>query len=390
MPSKLSIRFFVIFLSALVVSGALLDARPAGAAERYRVIKNPVKSIIGHSDSVWINHVLTKRARVITASSDKTIKIWDILSGKKIMTMRGLRGVPTALAVNDAQTQLAVGNVAGDVAVWNLNHGKILYLFKGDGSVWIRSKDSKKGLVETKSRRKVKLDKNKKPIRVEHSTVGGLAFLEDGKSLAIGRNDGRIEIWDKLNKEKFFGGVANPEHIQTLEGITAGVTSMVKPGPGSKNLLAGYSNGSVYFWALSSIDKDKDKETIKAAVELFHLRGEISALSVAPDSQMIAAGSSRYWVGVYDRGLRKLLWKKRVHKKRVNTVAFARGNAIVLSGGGDKKIFISDATGGKKLSSTSMSDAVLSLSVYEDGAKVAASAGAKSRKEVSLHKVSAK
>ena len=45
--------------------------------------------LVGHSNSVYGRRLLARRPRLATASADKTVRIWDVATGRTVQTLTG-------------------------------------------------------------------------------------------------------------------------------------------------------------------------------------------------------------------------------------------------------------------------------------------------------------
>ena len=59
-----------------------------------------VATLEGHSKDVWCVAMFPDGRRVVSASDDKTLKVWDVVTGKCVATLQGHRsGVRCGVAV---------------------------------------------------------------------------------------------------------------------------------------------------------------------------------------------------------------------------------------------------------------------------------------------------
>ena len=84
------------------------DLLVAGQAEA-------AKALFGHIEGVWA--VAGDKFRVVSASHDRTIKIWDRDNGTCQTTLVGHRGAVTCLALAD--DKIVSGSDDGDVKIWD-------------------------------------------------------------------------------------------------------------------------------------------------------------------------------------------------------------------------------------------------------------------------------
>jgi transcription initiation factor TFIID subunit 5 len=75
---------------------------------------------------------------VATASSDRTVRLWDVATGECVRLMGGLRNSsPTSLAMSPDGRQVACGTDEGPIHVWDLGSARRVATLSGHvGPVW--------------------------------------------------------------------------------------------------------------------------------------------------------------------------------------------------------------------------------------------------------------
>jgi WD40 repeat protein len=182
------------------------------------------------------------------------IKLWDVITGKEIRTLKGHSFAVLSLAFAADGKTLASGSADGTVKLWDVATGKELRTFKG-GTEFVTS----------------------------------VTFIADAKTLVSGHGGvdnqgkpiaGEVKLWD----------VATGKELQTLKGHKAGVFSVAITADG-KMLASGSGDGTVKLWDVS------------AGMELCSLKGHTGAVySVAftADGKTLASGSADQLVKLWD------------------------------------------------------------------------------------------
>ena len=63
-----------------------------------------LETMFGHIEGVW--DVDMDKLRIVSASHDRTIKLWDRSSGRCLHTLVGHRGAVTSIALGDDKVSL--------------------------------------------------------------------------------------------------------------------------------------------------------------------------------------------------------------------------------------------------------------------------------------------
>jgi WD40 repeat protein len=271
------------------------------------------------------------------AEKDKTIKLWDVESGRLIKSFIGHSSGVRSIAVSKDGT-IASGSFDKTIKIWELD-GTLKYTLTGhNGYIW------------------------------------SVAISPDGKTLVSGSEDKTIKVWNLVNGEL----------IRTLEGYKDAVLSVCIAEGSDSQLIAGTTVGFLKLWNLetghpisSSGRSDElvpqwsvacgpkrpqgiyfarstgDGQVIIDMEDGYnintHSKGAIYGISLSPRENILASTTSEGQVNIWDvtwRGNQDVSWSDILitslygHNASVVSIAFSPDGKLLASGGFDQKITI--------------------------------------------------
>ncbi|MDH6098149.1 hypothetical protein NWP21_04690 [Anabaenopsis sp. FSS-46] len=253
-------------------------------------------TLTGHSDDVNSVGFSPDGQTLASRSGDKTIKLWDVRTGKLRHTLTGhshsvnyVGFSPDSVGFSPDGQTLASGSVDYTIKLWDVNTGKVRHTLTGhSNSVWsVGFSPDGQTLASGSEDYTIKLwDMNTGKVRhtlTGHSSVvDSVAFSPDGQTLASGSWDKTIKLWD----------VTTGKELHTLTGHSDWVRS-VGFSPDGQTLASGSDDKTIKLWDVTT------------GRELHTLTGhsdQVSSVGFSPDGQTLASGS-------YDNTIK--LWRLR-------------------------------------------------------------------------------
>lgn len=256
-----------------------------------------------------------------TASGDKTIGVWNALTGEKERTLTGHDGLVSSVAFSPDGEFLASGGNDGMIRVWNASDGT---------------------------------EHSSHPAK---SAISALAFSPDGKHLASGGSDQTILVW------KFPMSDRPTLVVQGHTGIVTSVAFMLK----GQCLVSGSADRTVRIW-------DAEDGT-----ELRRFRGhraEVTSVAVSPGDRVVVSTGRDWQINLWDVSVSQEATVCGGHQHHVHRVAFSSDGKRVASTSDDETVKIWDTSNGNEvLTFRNHSSATVGVAFSPDGKLVASGSG---------------
>jgi len=323
-----------------------LGARPAQAAAVGPPADAPLPMLDTGGHMAKINAIaFTPDGRqLVSASDDKTIRVWDLASGKTVRTIRGESapgpaGKVFAMALSPDGKWLAAGGKfhpsdakAGSVIrLYEFASGKLVALLKG-----------------------------------HESTVYGLAFSPDSSRLVSGQGgqNAFAIIWDSGLRGGSF--VARPKLLHRLEGHKAQIYAVGFSPDGSRAVTGSFDH-NLRLWRVTD------------GKEIAHMPGhgdKVYSIAVAPNGIVASgdlSGEIRLWDGRDGRSLRTM----GKQKTAVGALSFSPDGKLLLSGIGSvpTNCHVYDVANGKEIVAYSGHDNLVIATAFSPDGRWAATGG---------------
>ena len=279
-----------------------------------------IESFDEHSDSISVGGLAFSPDSQLLASAsyDGTVRIWDLISAKAPMVLKGHTNRVEAIAFSPNGEILGTGSSDLSIRLWSCKTGQTTNVLSG-----------------------------------HENAVLSLLFTEDGKELVSTSIDRTLRIWD----------IDSGVNLRVLQGHTSSVTDVAYD---NGIIYSSGNNGKIFRW-----DERKTR-----SMRIFDIDNEALSVAITPDGSRLAIGYSSGNLAMYSLPEVKFIWKlERAHSNYINRIAFSPDNMLLASGSYDNSVILWRAKDGTKIETLKgHQDAIYSLSFSKNG-EMLASAG---------------
>jgi WD40 repeat protein len=370
--------------------------------------RTTLNTIFGHKGSVNTLVITPDDSKFISGSSDSTIKIWDLATGKELRTLTGhSKGVNT-LAITPDGSKLVSGSCDSTIKIWDLTKEKLSFFPTNHNS------DVSKLLVMSNNRRLVSASYDStikvwdflKGQEIETLTGHGKeiknAVVSSDDLLAISSSeDQTIKVWDIVKGKELFtfsNDTVVEKVIYNNQVILGGFAGNIIIFDLIKNKPFTLLNGFCHYFKHSKIVITRDRKyslfqdteglkmwSLVRGKELGKVAtnwGTITMLTISSDNSRIIIGYNNGTLQISQFCLRwRLHFKadqqkasiiKYAHKDSITSIAITPDNCYIISGSLDKLIKVWHLDTGECLYTFINDTPITAIVISPDGKKVIA------------------
>lgn len=254
-----------------------------------------VSIMSGHTGPILQLAFSEEGETIFTASTDKTIGVFDTMTGQRIKRMKGHTGMVNSVAVSSSGKPLVVSG--GDdchVRVWDRRQRQPVHNFNSDFQ------------------------------------VTAVSFNNDSQQVISAGIDNDLKIWD-LRKSALETTAVG--HTDTVTGMSLS--------PDGNYVLTNAMDSTARIWDIRPFCVgERCVKVFKGHSHNFEKN--LLHCAWSPDGSMVSAGSADRNVYVWEVASRKILYKLPGHMGSVNDVDFHRVEPIIMSVGSDKQIYLGE------------------------------------------------
>ena len=318
----------------------------------------PLPPLLGHTSDVYHVTVTPDGAKIISASEDKTIRVWDASTGSELQVLEGHTERAKSVTVTPDGSKIISASGDKTIRVWDASTGKELHILEGHtGSVH--------SVAVTPDGSKIISASGDRTVRVWDATTGevvkrltahtgevrSVTVTPDGAKIVSASEDKSVRVWD----------ASTGKVLQKLEGHVEQVLSVTVTPDGSK-IISASRDKTIRVWDAST---GKVLQKLKGHTDCVH------SVTVTPDGSKFISASGDKTIRVWDASTGKVLQKLEGHTGSIHGVTVTRYGTKIVSSSADSTVRVWDALTGKELPKLEgHTDCVQSVAVTPDGSQI--------------------
>jgi Tol biopolymer transport system component len=282
-----------------------------------------LRDLKGHTHVVRSIAFSPDGASLLSGSYDRSLKIWEVKSGKCLQSLTGHTDLVLSVAWSPTGQRIASGSY-DEIRIWDVASARCLHAIKSAGAVrsLAFSPDGQRlaaaGDDQTVRLWNVETGGEAASLAGHAERVFGIAFSPDGKMLASASGDKTVRLWN----------AASGQLIDTLTGHSASISCLAFA-PDGRWLATGSDDNNVMLWR---IGENQAYATLERHADAIY------AVAFSPDGKRLASGgadrSIKLWTLGGDGEPATLLG----HHNTVASLAFSPDGKALASSGYDEMV----------------------------------------------------
>lgn len=238
------------------------------------------RALAGHAGAVSLLRWSPDGKHLLTASLDKTLRLWDTAAGETITTFTGHSDTIVAAEWSPDRERLLTASADGTARLWDAETGKNLQILRG-----------------------------------HTAALTGVAWNRTGTAFFTYSRDGTVKIWDAQS--------GTPQ--ATLTGHTGGITSAAWS-PDDKKILTASTDKTAIIWDLA---------TATPLHKLLEHRGVVNNAAWSPNGTEVITVSQDSTACIWDVVRGKIQRKLFGHKGSIRSAVWLYNGTKVATAGDD-------------------------------------------------------
>ena len=285
------------------------------------------KTLTGHNLSVNSASYSPDGTKIVSASGDNTIKIWDANTGTCLQTLTGHTNSVYSASYSPDGTKIVSASRDNKIKIWDAITGLCLKTLTGHNSSIKSALYSPDGtrIISASWDKTIKIwDVNTgtclKTLTGHTFYVMSASYSPDGTRIVSASGDKTIKIWDANT------GVC----LQTLTGHNNYVYS-ASYSPDGTRIVSASGDKTIKIW---------DVNTGTCLKTLTGHTSSVESASYSPDGTRIVSASYDHYIKIWDANTGSCLQTLKGHSSSVNSASYSPDGTKIISASADKTIKI--------------------------------------------------
>ncbi|CAE6467361.1 unnamed protein product [Rhizoctonia solani] len=319
----------------------------------------------GHTREVMSVEFSPDGTRIVSASYDKTIRVWDAQNGAPILgPLKGHYWHVTSAGFSPDGTRIVSGSDDKTICVWDAQTGQMVLgplkghtnnvtsvQFSPDGTRIVSSSYDKTIRIWDAKTGAALLD----PLEGHSHKVTSAKFSPDGNYIVSGSADAAVFVWNALSGKIYLG---------PLKGHTDQVATVAFAAHGTR-IISGSLDGTIHV-------RDAQSGELILGPLMGHTAW-VRSVSPSPDGTRIISGSGDGTVCVWDAQNPEIcLGGLDGHNGSITSVVFSHDGTRIVSGSNDKTIRVWEAQTGEMVLGPlkGHNSFIRSIDISKDGTRI--------------------
>ncbi len=282
-------------------------------------------TLTGHLQEITCVALAPNKPLLASASTDQSVRIWDIARGQLSDVLYVTHGQSRSLAFSPDGEFLAIGNSDNSIQIYRLSDHQVIKSLAGhSGTVrslalspdgWILASGS---FDHTVRLWRFPSGPEIKTLTGHTSEVFCLGISTDGHVLASAGADKVIRLWSLPD------GVP----LKALEGHASTITCLAAS-PDGQYIASGGRDNTIMLWTIP-------EGRLRSAFE--PQKNLITCLGIHPDGQVLGSGSYDGSLTLWSASTGKAWLKIAAHQSAVTGLVFSQDGQLMITSGNDRMI----------------------------------------------------
>ena len=284
-----------------------------------------LRTYTGHQSSVYSIAFSSAGDLIVSGSGDRTVKLWDCYSDTCVKTLYGQTNEVCSVAVSSDNQTIACVSLDQTMRLWNYHHGQCLKTWYGhtDWALPVAFSSNQRLLASGSNDKTVHLwdwhtGACLKTLQGHTDFVYTVAFSPDGQILASGSTDSSVRLWN----------VQMGECFQVLQGHTDWI-DVVAFHPTENILASGSADCTVKLW---DIHTGQCIKTLTGHTE------KLLGTAFSPNGELLASCGVDQTIKLWDVSSGNCIKTLQGHTSRIWGVAFSPNDNLLASCSTDQTI----------------------------------------------------